>query len=125
MRAFVTGGAGFIGSHLVDRLISKGHSVTVFDDLSSGKKDFINHHMGNKNFNFVKADLVDYETVLKELKGHDTVFHIAANPDVRLGAQKPEIAKKDIIATYNLLDSFHCLKTTAHYSQFQFTVQQN
>ncbi len=105
MRAFVTGGAGFIGSHLVDRLISKGHSVTVFDNLSSGKEDFIKHHVGNKNFNFVKADLVDYETVLKELKGHDTVFHIAANPDVRLGAQKPEIAKKDIIATYNLLDS--------------------
>jgi UDP-glucose 4-epimerase len=105
MRAFVTGGAGFIGSHLVDRLISKGHNVTVFDDLSSGKKDFIDHHMENKNFNFVKADLVDYETVLKELEGHDTVFHIAANPDVRLGAQKPEIAKKDIIATYNLLDS--------------------
>ncbi|MBN2602749.1 MAG: NAD-dependent epimerase/dehydratase family protein [Candidatus Thermoplasmatota archaeon] len=105
MRAFVTGGAGFIGSHLVDRLISKGHGVTVFDNLSSGKKDFIKHHMINKNFNFVKADLIDYETVLKELKGHDTVFHIAANPDVRLGAQKPEIAKKDIIATYNLLDS--------------------
>jgi UDP-glucose 4-epimerase len=61
--------------------------------------------VGNKNFNFIKADLVDYETVQKELKGHDAVFHIAANPDVRLGAQKPEIAKKDIIATYNLLDS--------------------
>jgi len=105
MRAFVTGGAGFIGSHLVDRLISKGHSVTVFDNLSSGKEDFIKHHMENQNFNFVKADLIDYEVVLKELKGHDTVFHIAANPDVRLGAQKPEIAKKDIIATYNLLDS--------------------
>ncbi|MCK4348280.1 MAG: NAD-dependent epimerase/dehydratase family protein, partial [Thermoplasmatales archaeon] len=100
-----TGGAGFIGSHLVDKLIEKGHTVTVFDDLSSGKTEFINHHLEDDNFTFVEADLVDAKTVSKEIKGHDVVFHIAANPDVRLGAQKPDIAKKDILATYNLLDA--------------------
>ena len=105
MKSFVTGGAGFIGSHLVDKLIEKGHTVTVFDDLSSGKTEFIKHHLEDDNFTFVKADLVDAETVSKEIKGHDVVFHIAANPDVRLGAQKPDIAKKDILATYNLLDA--------------------
>ena len=105
MKSFVTGGAGFIGSHLVDKLIEKGHTVTVFDDLSSGKTEFIKHHLEDDNFTFVKADLVDTETVSKEIKGHDVVFHIAANPDVRLGAQKPDIAKKDILATYNLLDA--------------------
>jgi len=105
MKSFVTGGAGFIGSHLVDKLIENGHTVTVFDDLSSGKTEFINHHLENDNFTFIEADLTDAETVSKEIKGHDVVFHIAANPDVRLGAQKPDIAKKDILATYNLLDA--------------------
>ncbi|MEA3457298.1 MAG: SDR family NAD(P)-dependent oxidoreductase, partial [Candidatus Thermoplasmatota archaeon] len=105
MKSFVTGGAGFIGSHLVDKLIENGHTVTVFDDLSSGKTEFINHHLENDNFMFIEADLADAETVSKEIKGHDVVFHIAANPDVRLGAQKPDIAKKDILATYNLLDA--------------------
>jgi len=105
LKSFVTGGAGFIGSHLVDKLIEKGHTVTVFDDLSSGKTEFIKHHLEDDNFNFAKADLIDVKKVSKEIKGHDVVFHIAANPDVRMGAQKPDIAKKDILATYNLLDA--------------------
>jgi UDP-glucose 4-epimerase len=105
MKAFVTGGAGFIGSHIVDRLVSEGNIVTVYDDLSSGKEEFIKHHMNNDNFTFIKADLINQEALYKDIKNHDVVFHIAANPDVRLGAQKPEIAKKDILATYNLLDA--------------------
>ncbi len=105
MKAFVTGGAGFIGSHLVDRLIEEGDKVTVYDDLSSGKKEFIEHHFQNDNFSFIKANLLDEEQVTKTIKNHDVVFHIAANPDVRLGEQKPDVAKTDIIATYNLLDA--------------------
>jgi UDP-glucose 4-epimerase len=105
MKAFVTGGAGFIGSHIVDRLVSEGNIVTVYDDLSSGKEEFMKHHMNNDNFTFIKADLINQEALDNEIKNHDVVFHIAANPDVRLGAQKPEIAKKDILATYNLLDA--------------------
>jgi len=105
LKCFVTGGAGFIGSHLVDKLIEKGHNVTVFDDLSSGKTEFIKHHLENDNFSFAKADLIDGKTVSKEIKDHDVVFHIAANPDVRMGARKPDIAKKDMLAAYNLLDA--------------------
>jgi UDP-glucose 4-epimerase len=105
MKCFVTGGAGFIGSHLVDRLIEQGHKVTVFDDLSSGKKEFISHHADNEDFLFIRADLTNGNRVKKEIKDHDIVFHIAANPDVRRGAEEPEIAKKDILATYNLLDA--------------------
>ena len=105
MKAFVTGGAGFIGSHLVDKLIKEENAVTVYDDLSSGKKEFIEHHLQNDDFNFVQANLTDGSQVKKSIKGHDVVFHIAANPDVRLGEQKPDMAKTDIIATYNLLDA--------------------
>jgi len=105
MKAFVTGGAGFIGSHLVDKLIEEENTVTVYDDLSSGKKEFIEHHLQNDNFNFVLANLIDETQVKKSIKDHDVVFHIAANPDVRLGEQKPDMAKTDIIATYNLLDA--------------------
>ncbi len=105
MKSFVTGGAGFIGSHLVDRLIDDGNSVTVYDDLSSGKREFIKHHLGDNKFTFIEADLIDNEKITETIAGHDVVFHIAANPDVRLGPKKPDIAKKDILATYNLLDA--------------------
>ena len=105
MKAFVTGGAGFIGSHLVDRLISDGYKVTVFDNLSSGKKEFISHNLGNSCFSFVKADLLDKKVIGEEIRDHDVVFHIAANPDVRGGVDDPSMAEKDIQATYNLLDA--------------------
>lgn len=105
MKAFVTGGAGFIGSHLADKLLKKGYKVTVFDNLSSGKKEFIDHNMDNDNFEFIKEDLREKDQVEKHIKNHDIVFHIAANPDVRLGAEKPVIAKEDILITYNILDA--------------------
>ncbi len=105
MKAFITGGAGFIGSHLVDTLISHNHHVTVFDNLSSGYTQFIDHHKNNPKFTFIHADLLDLKAITKALLGHDTVFHIAANPDVRRGADEPDIAKNDIIATYNLLNA--------------------
>lgn len=104
MRVFVTGGAGFIGSHLVDALMGKGYDVTVYDNLSSGRMDFIEHHIGKKNFSFIEADLLDQKKLRECLEGYDVVFHLAANPDVRLGVEKPDVAKQDIIATYNLLD---------------------
>jgi UDP-glucose 4-epimerase len=105
MKVFVTGGAGFIGSHLVDKLLERGDTVTVYDNLSSGKREYIEQHLKNKEFSFIQSDLIEFNQLKKKIKGHDVVFHLAANPDVRVGAQKPEVAKKDIIATYNLLDA--------------------
>ena len=106
MKAFVTGGAGFIGSHLVDKLINKGYKVTVYDNLSSGETKYIKHHLNDPNFKFIKADLLDLKTVKKEIKNHDVVFHIAANPYVRLGEKQTRLdLEQGIIATYNVLES--------------------
>ncbi len=106
MKIFVTGGAGFIGSHLVDKLIEKGNTVTVYDNLSSGDKQFIKQHFENKNFRFIKADLLDIKKLKKEMKNHEVVFHIAANPHVRLGERQTDLdLNQGIIATYNILES--------------------
>lgn len=106
MRAFVTGGAGFIGSHLVDELISKGFIVTSFDNLTSGNKDFFKDHLGNKNFKFIEADLLDLGSVKKAIKNNDIVFHIAANPFVRLGEKQTRLdLEQGAIATYNTLEA--------------------
>lgn len=106
MKVFVTGGAGFIGSHLVDKLIEKGNQVKAYDNLSSGKKEFIKQHFDNDKFKFIEADLLDLERVKKEIKNHDVVFHIAANPHVRLGEKQTDLdLKYETIATYNVLES--------------------
>ena len=105
MKAFITGGAGFIGSHLVDKLVNGGDFVTVYDNLSSGKKEFIKNHIEQNKVNFVEADLLDIEQVTKEIKNHDVVFHIAANPFVRLGEKQTRLdLEQGVIATYNILE---------------------
>ncbi len=102
----VTGGAGFIGSHIVDRLMSEGHEVVVYDNLSSGKREFVEHHIGKENFRFVHADLLDFETLNREMQGVDLVYHVAANPDVRLGASDTKVhMEQNVLATYNVLEA--------------------
>jgi UDP-glucose 4-epimerase len=106
MKAFITGGAGFIGSHLVDSLLKNGHSVTVYDNLSSGDKKFIQHHLNQENFTFAQADLLDPKRVTKEIHDHDVVFHLAANPHVRLGEKQTDLdLNQGIVATYNILEA--------------------
>lgn len=91
MRCLVTGGAGFIGSHLVDHLLSRGHFVKVYDNLSGGNYDFIKHHENNKRFSFTKADLKDLKTLIKETRGIEMVYHLAANSDISKGILDPSI----------------------------------
>ena len=100
MRALVTGGAGFIGSHIVDRLIEMGYEVTVYDNLSSGKTEFL-----NEKAELFKLDLAR-EMGKIDLKDFDEIWHIAANPDVRVGEHSPaQIYENNIQATYNLLEA--------------------
>ena len=106
MKAFVTGGAGFIGCHLVDWLVQAGNHVTVFDNLSSGRKGFIEHQLDKDGFEFIQADLLDLEAVKEAVKGHDIIFHLAANPDAMLGIEDTQLdLKQETIATYNVLES--------------------
>lgn len=105
MRYFITGGAGFIGSHLVDRLIQMGE-VTVYDNFSSGKKEFIKHHLNKKSFQLIKADLLELGTLKKVVRDHDVVFHMAANPDARAGIEDTDLdLKQGTIITYNVLEA--------------------
>ena len=102
---FITGGAGFIGSHLVDRLIGSGE-VTVYDNLSSGRKEFIERHLNKNNFQFVQADLLDIDTLNQAIANHDIVFHLAANPDVRAGITNTNLdLQQGTLATYKILEA--------------------
>jgi len=101
----VTGGAGFIGSHLVEGLLAENH-VTVLDNFSSGKREFLALHQDNPNFRLIEADLLLPEALEEALTGVDMVFHLAANPDVKLGAQNTRVhLEQNVLATYNLLEA--------------------
>src|SRR5688572_32332103 len=104
-RYFVTGGAGFIGSNLIDRLLSGGHAVTAYDNLSTGQLRFLDAASGKPGFRLVEGDLLDESKLGEAVKGHDFVFHFAANADVRFGTNHPRRdLEQNTIATYNVLE---------------------
>lgn len=110
-KTVVTGGAGFIGSHMVDRLLSERNEVTVIDNLSSGRMEVLEHHTGNPDFKFTRLDILELEKLKKAIAGADIIFHLAANPDVRLGAENTKVhLEQNIIATYNLLEAMRINK---------------
>lgn len=101
----VTGGAGFIGSHLVERLLSR-NSVTVLDNFSSGRRGYLAGHLRDPRFRLIEGDIMDSKALEKALEDIDIVFHLAANPDVKLGAQDTRIhLDQNVLATYNLLEA--------------------
>jgi UDP-glucose 4-epimerase len=105
-KCFVTGGAGFIGSHLVDKLLGAGNEVTVYDNLSSGVADNIEHHFGKDGFNFIQADLLDFETLKQSMKGREIVWHLGANTDIPAGNKITDLDLKNCaIATHNVLEA--------------------
>ncbi|HMK47551.1 MAG TPA: NAD-dependent epimerase/dehydratase family protein [Methanocella sp.] len=110
MKCIVTGGAGFIGSHLVDRLLRDGNEVTVVDNLSGGRIEFIRHHMNDERFTFVNEDLSAEGMFCSAFEGVDMVYHLAANPDVRSGISDTRTPlTQNIMATYNVLESMRAL----------------
>lgn len=106
MKCLVTGGAGFIGSHIVDRLLAEGNQVIVFDNLSTGRQEFISHNLTNKDFKFVKADLKDMDLLKNEMSGVDFVYHLAAHADVRSGFENHFIDhEQNLEMTQNVLEA--------------------
>lgn len=106
MKAFVTGGAGFIGSHIVDRLIERGDDVIVYDNMSTGIEDFIKPHFENPKFKFVQGDILDTEKLKAEMQGVDFVFHFAAHADVRSGFIDHKIdLEQNLLGTINILEA--------------------
>jgi len=100
-RAFVTGGAGFIGSHVVDGLLARGIKVVVYDNFTTGRKDFVAPQV-----KVIRGDVLDLEELTNAMKGCDFVFHFQANADVRGGKQHTRVdLEQNTIATWNVLDA--------------------
>lgn len=105
-RHFVTGGCGFIGSHLVDHLQSKGHVVTVYDNLSSGTKKWIERNLESDNVSLIEADLLNLDSLRQAMAGHDLVWHLGANTDIPGGTSQVDLDLKNCtVATHNVLEA--------------------
>ena len=105
-RAFVTGCAGFIGSHLTDRLLAQGHSVVGFDNFSTGQRRFLQAAGEHSRCRLVQGDLLDAQTLTAAMQGCDFVFHLAANADVRYGTERPRRdLEQNTLATHNVLEA--------------------
>jgi UDP-glucose 4-epimerase len=106
MRAFVTGGAGFIGSSLADRLLADGHTVVAFDNFSTGRRSFLSAASGHPRFTMIEGDTLDLPALTRAMAGSDTVFHLAANADVRFGPDDPKRdLEQNTIATFHVLEA--------------------
>lgn len=104
MRALVTGGAGFIGSHLVDALMRAGYEVRVIDNLSQGRIENISRWIGLSGFEFMEGDVTDETLTREAVKSCDIIFHLAANPEVRLGDPRMHY-RENVHATYVILEA--------------------
>ena len=105
-RAFITGGAGFVGSNLAESLCARGDDVTVYDNLTLGRREHIAHLEANSGLSFIEADLLDLSTLVEAMAGHDVVWHLAANSDIAEGAKQTDRdLKMGTMATYNTLEA--------------------
>jgi UDP-glucose 4-epimerase len=110
MNILVTGGAGFIGSHLCDSLLADGHTVTAVDNLILGRKENIAHLKNNKKFIFIKQDLLKLKSLesIFSKSSFDIVFHMAANSDIQKGGVNPTVDYElTFMTTFNVLQ---CMK---------------
>jgi UDP-glucose 4-epimerase len=105
-KVLVTGGAGFIGSHLVDRLMGMECFVRVVDDLSGGSLGNVKGWLGDSRFEFVRGDLKDLAVAEKAVDEVEVVFHLAANPEVRVAEVDPSIHfRENLLTTFNVLEA--------------------
>ena len=106
MNFFITGCAGFIGSNLVDCLLADGHTVTGYDNFSTGRERFLTTALQSPGFTLVRGDTLDLPALKKASEGAAFVFHLAANADVRFGTEHPrKDLEQNTIATFNVLEA--------------------
>ena len=106
MHVLVTGGAGFIGSHIVDRLVRSGVQTTVYDNFATGLRLFLNDAIRTGKVRVVRGDILDERRLRGALAGHDTVFHFAANADVRGGVKNTTVdLEQNTIGTHRVLEA--------------------
>ena len=108
MKILVTGGAGFIGSHLVDKLLEKSHTVTCIDNFTLGSKNNLQNALTNKNFQLEEFDLLNLDDLSKffENKNFEFVYHLAANSDIQKGTESTTTnLEKTFMTTYNILEA--------------------
>jgi UDP-glucose 4-epimerase len=106
MRAFITGGAGFIGSNLADRLLKEGYEVIVYDNFSTGRQQFIEHNLKNPNYQLVEADVLDKSVLTSAMRDCEMVFHLQANADVRGGMKNTQIdLEQNVLGTHHVMES--------------------
>jgi UDP-glucose 4-epimerase len=103
---FVTGVAGFIGSSLADLLLNQGKRVVGWDNFSTGRPEFVAGAQKHANFRLVRGDNLDLDGLTAAMQGCDTVFHLAANADVRFGLQHPrKDLEQNTLGTFNVLEA--------------------
>jgi UDP-glucose 4-epimerase len=109
MKALITGGSGFIGSHLSDLLIKLGHEVVVIDNLSNGRMENISHLLDNKQFTFYRLDITDLESIRPIFINVDWVFHLAGMADIVPSIESPkEYYDCNVTGTFNILEASRC-----------------
>jgi UDP-glucose 4-epimerase len=112
MHFFVTGAAGFAGSHVTDRLLCLGHKVTGYDNFSTGQAHFLERASASDRFILIRGDILDLELLSAGMRGADFVFHLAANADVRFGTEHPRRdLEQNTIGTWNVVEAMRCCGT--------------
>jgi UDP-glucose 4-epimerase len=102
----ITGGAGFIGSHILEALMNDEANVCVFDNLSTGNFDNIKRHIKNHGLTFIRGDLRNMVAIAKAVEHCEIVFHLAANPEIRISSFNPQIHyQQNVGSTFNLLEA--------------------
>jgi UDP-glucose 4-epimerase len=102
----LTGGAGFIGSHVLDLLAPSRTEITVFDNLTNGKLEYIEEHLSRPNVQFIKADILDLDRLIEGTRGKDLVWHLAANTDIINSHDQPSRDLNDCaVGTFNVIEA--------------------
>ena len=113
MKALVTGGAGFIGSHVVDELVRRNHEVVVYDNFSTGFRRHLDHAVRVGRVTVVEGDILDCPSLTAAMDGVSMVFHLAANADVRGGAANTRVdLEQNLLGTHSVLEAMRAVNAT-------------